>query len=438
MEEKGGAGMSGGTASPTPGDYKGVAGTAAPLHPVRILIATVADLPEGGGHTSRLKTLAGCLVRQGHSVRIWSKHVMGQFPPEMLAVRGQVEGADYEIIRGATTRTWGVRSLFMKMRATALMAIRLWRERHDVDVLWLNELSFHDMLPLMMLARLAGIPVVLSYEDEHLALCAGATLALRQRLFTGWDDRLADRLLVRRAEAVVVICTYLQEKYAALGARNLTLVPTIVDVAPWRGEPRPSDGRLRFFYAGSLYGTYVLKEILVAMGGLRAEGFDFEFQVFGDVDKGPLMPELLQLRQEAGLQDRVRFSRSLPLLELRREIHGADVLLCIREDTQRSRSGLSTKLSECLASGRATIASRVGDVPRYLTDGVNALIVPSTSVEDIQNTLRQCLKDRARLQVIGNAGREVAERHFSYEVTGAILNNLLRRVRPGRPAASPG
>jgi hypothetical protein len=79
--------------------------TPAPLRPVRILIATIADLPEGGGHTSRLKTLAGCLVRQGHAVRIWSKHIMGQFPPEMLAVRGQVEGADYEIIEGTTTRT---------------------------------------------------------------------------------------------------------------------------------------------------------------------------------------------------------------------------------------------------------------------------------------------------------------------------------------------
>jgi len=125
----------------------------------------------------------------------------------------------------------------------------------------------------------------------------------------------------------------------------------------------------------------------------------------------------------------------VPLDELRREIDQADVLLCVRADNQRSRSGLSTKLSECLASGRATVTSRVGDVPRYLTDGVNALIVPSTSVADIQNTLRQCLKDRARLPVIGAAGREVARRHFSYEVNGLVLNDLLGRVVAGRSAA---
>jgi len=427
--------MSGRPAMSVQRDSREGTGTPAPLRPVRILIATIADLPEGGGHTSRLKTLAGCLVRQGHAVRIWSKHIMGQFPPEMLAVRGQVEGADYEIIEGTPTRTWGVRSGWMKVRTTARLAARLWRERRHVDVLWLNELSFHDMLPLMVLARLAGIPTVLSYEDEHVALCAGATLAWQQRIFTGLDDRLADRLLVRRADAVVVICTYLQEKFAALGARNLTLVPTIVNLDQWHCPPRPPEGRLRFFYAGSLYGTYVLKEILVAMGGLRAEGFAFEFQVFGDVQQGLLMPELLRLRQEFGLQDCVHFSESVPLDELRREIDQADVLLCVRADNQRSRSGLSTKLSECLASGRATVTSRVGDVPRYLTDGVNALIVPSTSVADIQNTLRQCLKDRARLPVIGAAGREVARRHFSYEVNGLVLNDLLGRVVAGRSAA---
>ena len=72
-------------------DSAEVVGTDAPLRPVRILIATIADLPEGGGRTSRLKTLAGCLVRQGHAVRIWSKYVLGQFPPEWMALRGAVE-----------------------------------------------------------------------------------------------------------------------------------------------------------------------------------------------------------------------------------------------------------------------------------------------------------------------------------------------------------
>lgn len=361
--------------------------------------------------------------------------MLGQFPPEMLAVRGQVEGADYEIIQGTTTRTWGMRSGWMKVRTTVRLATRLWRERRVVDVLWLNEMSFHDMLPLMMLARIADIPVVLSYEDEHMSICGGRTRTLRQRWITGLDDRLADRLLVRRAEAVMVICTYLRDKFAALGARNLTLVPTIVDVDQWSCAPRPPEGRLRFFYAGSLSGTYVLKEILVAMGGLRAKGFDFEFQVFGDVQQGLLMPELLRLRQEFGLQEHVHFSGSVPLDELRREISQADVLLCVRADNQRSRSGLSTKLSECLASGRATVTSRVGDVPLYLTDGINALIVPSADVADIQDTLRQCLLDRPRLQRIGAAGREVARRHFSHEVNGAVLNDLLRRILAGRSAS---
>ena len=418
-------------------DQAEVDGTDAPLRPVRILIATIADLPEGGGRTSRLKTLAGCLVRQGHAVRIWSKYVLGQFPPEWMALRGAVEGAPFEIISGSTARIPGVRSLFMKVCTTAKMAARLWRERRAVDVLWLNELSFHDMWPLMAVARLAGINVVLSYEDEHVSLCTEWPLHFRQRWFTGLDDRLADRFLVRRADAVVVISTYLRDKFAALGARNLVIVPTIVDVDRWHCAPKVRAGRLRFLYAGSLQGTYVLEEIVSALGRLKAEVLDFELHVFGDIQKGALMPSLRNLRDELGLQAHMVFANFLTLEELRREIAQADILLCIRKDTRRSRSGLSTKLSECLATGRPTVTSRVGDAPLYLKDRESVLFVPSARVEDIQNTLRECLTDPAMLAQVGAGGLAAAERYFSYRAVGKILNGLLARIRPAGGTSAP-
>ena len=208
------------------------------------------------------------------------------------------------------------------------------------------------------------------------------------------------------------------------------IVPTIVDMDRWHCAPKVREGRVRFLYAGSLQGTYVLEEIVRALGGLKVEGFDFRLDVYGDVRKGAQMPALLRLREELGLQNCVSFSDFLPLDELRRAIEQADILLCIRKDTQRSQSGLSTKLSECLATGRPTISSLVGDGQMYLKDLESVLFVPSTAVEDIQHVLRECLTDAAMLAQVGVGGRAAADRYFSYRAVGEVLDDLLARIQP--------
>lgn len=393
---------------------------------VRILIATVANLPEGGGHTSRLKTLAGCLVRQGYSVRIWSKHVLGHMPPEMTELRGVVEGAEYEIISKSKSRTFGARSFFMKVWTTLKLTVKLIRARRSIDVLWLNELTFHDMLPLIVLGRLFNMKIVQSYEDEHISICSERALTWRQRWFTGIDNRLADKFLVRRAEAVVVISRYLEKKFAACGARNLTLIPTIVDANYWKCESPPDGPLPRFFYSGSFMDIYALPETLLAMGELRSEGFDFEFHCIGNLrNQTPDLKKILRLRDECGLADRMEISDLVPLSEMRKQLVRSNFLLSIRKDSLLSCSGLSTKLSEYLASGRPVVTSAVGDVDFYLQDGVNAIVLANPTKDTIKQALKKCLMEPEAMQRIAAGGLAVAKSCFGYDVVGRKLDELL-------------
>ncbi len=409
------------------------------LGSMRILIVTIADLPEGGGHTSRLKTLARCLARQGHAVRIWSKHVLGHAPRELIRLQGEVDGIPYEIVSGRTTRTYGARSLFMKVRTTLRLIVRLIRARNDVDVMWLNELSFHDMLPMMLLGRLFGITLIQSYEDEHIATCSERALTWKQRLFTGVDNRLADRFLVRRADAVVVISHYLKDKFAACGANRLTVVPTIVDLDFWRCDPPPPDARPRIFYSGSFMDIYALDETIAALGELKAEGLDFEFHCIGNLRKPtPDLERVLRLREQNGLTDVMTFGDLVPLQQVKQEIERSSVLLSIRKDSRLSRSGLSTKLSEYLASGRPVITSVVGDVPVYLRDGESAFLLENPTQDAIQQALRTCLTDPDTVRRIAAGGLAAAERHFGFAAVGRTLDRLLGGVGPGTARAGTG
>src|SRR5207302_1804391 len=55
---------------------------------------------------------------------------------------------------------------------------------------------------------------------------------------------------------------------------------------------------------------------------------------------------------------------------------GAAVLAIPLFDDVKSTARFPTKLGEYLASGRPVVTNGIGEIPRYLKDGVNAVIVP--------------------------------------------------------------
>ena len=123
----------------------------------------------------------------------------------------------------------------------------------------------------------------------------------------------------------------------------------------------------------------------------------------------------------------------VPLAEVRRHICQANLLINIRADGVWSRSGLSTKLSEYLASGRMVITSDVGDVPVYLRDGESALFVSgAATVAEIAGAVDRALASPELRRRVGEAGRAVALRHFDLPVVQETLQAMLDQVMKPR------
>lgn len=396
----------------------------------RILIVTVADLPEGGGHTSRLKTLAKCLTQQGHEVRIWSEYVLGQFPAEFLKLSGEADGIPFEVISRSLKAVKGPRSFWVKWRAAFRTTLRFWRERRAIDLLWLNELAFHDMFPLLLLAKLYRIQVVASYEDERSVPLTKNVKTWGWHTLTSLDTWMADHWLTPRIDATVVISRYLEKKYRTLGGRRITLVPTIVDLNRWRCPPKTPAEPLRFLYSGSLPGEYALPEIFEALGQLAAEGHNFEFVCVGYLSRNVAsLKRFREMAKRLAIASRVHFTPALPLDALREQLQAADVLLSIRRPSKLAESGLATKLSEYLASGRAVVTSLVGDGRQYVQDGESAWVVPEVTPAAIATVLRSCLQHPEELARIGAGGAAAAEKYFSYHAVGKTLQTLLDQLK---------
>src|SRR5207253_4745504 len=139
---------------------------------LQIAVVTVADLPEGTGRTSRLKTLVGALRLSHHHVTILVEHALsttpGQQPSGVLAENGVA----FEYVLEKTKRSFGFASTLMKIRAVFAIGRRLrqMRRGNRIDIIIFNNLALYDALPLTLWANRNHVATIHCYEDDRLEI----------------------------------------------------------------------------------------------------------------------------------------------------------------------------------------------------------------------------------------------------------------------------
>jgi glycosyltransferase involved in cell wall biosynthesis len=303
-----------------------------------------------------------------------------------------------------------------------------------VDLVWFNQLSLYDVYPLTILCKKLGIPTIQAYEDERHELVSSESLSLSRRLF-GLNSRLGDKFCPVMADAIVTISHYLVKKYTRLSQdpNKVHLLPTIIDCNAWRCGPEPVTDVPSLLYSGFLGEQDEMENFLLALRILRNEGLRFRFvMVGGAIARDGLNERDATIQAQIGnlgLADVVEQRGFVPRDEIRSELERANILISIRRDGLWSRSGLATKLSEYLASGRAVLAAKVGDVSNYLKDGENAFLVrPNADPHEIAEALRIALSSAEMRSSIGDAGRNVALTHFDLPVAKKRLDSIFQTI----------
>jgi len=146
------------------------------------------------------------------------------------------------------------------------------------------------------------------------------------------------------------------------------------------------------------------------------------------------MPEArLRLVGEGPLEAKLRARVAEPPLTGKVEMLPAttDVAVCCRSSRVAALSsrqeGTPNALLEAMASGLPVVATRVGGVP-FLIRGGNGLLVPAGDSDSLAAGLLRVLRDPELAQGMGKAGRERAERDFSFSAMVAGHEELFARV----------
>ena len=241
-------------------------------------------------------------------------------------------------------------------------------------------------------------------------LPAGAVAAATGRPFVvqlwGTDVALARRVpalaraVLRRARLTICASNELAAAAGALGAREVRVIPSGVDVPAVVGDPEEPPHVL---YAGRLSPEKGVAELAEAARGLP-------LVVAGD---GPLRD---RLPQALGW---------VPHDELLRLYERAAVVAC-----PSHREGYGIACAEAMAHGRPVVASAVGGLRDLVVDGETGLLVPPGDVRALREALERLLGDAELRRRLGESARARIRDDFSWERAVSLTVTAYRDALP--------
>jgi glycosyltransferase involved in cell wall biosynthesis len=280
------------------------------------------------------------------------------------------------------------------------------------DLLWIEKELFPWLPAVVEESWLAGKPpFVVDYDDAIFHNYDQHRRPLVRHLLGRKID-----WLMRHAQAVIVGNGYLAKRARMAGAREVEIIPTVVDLGRYRTrDALPQVDSLTIGWIGTPRTVFYLERFRPVLAALiqRFPAIRFRLLAIG--------PSALAWD---GLPVEVRpWSEATEASDL----HECDVGIMPLDDDAWSRGKCGYKLVQYFACGLPVVASPVG-VNRELVDhGGNGFL--AASAEDWLAALTALCRDPGLGQRMGRAGRSLVEERYCIAATAPRLAAILRRAR---------
>jgi glycosyltransferase involved in cell wall biosynthesis len=189
---------------------------------------------------------------------------------------------------------------------------------------------------------------------------------------------------------------------------------------------------VRLVFIGWLERTKGVLELLTACARLK-DLCAFELTLVG---RGQMEPEARAFVSSHGLQDRVHFAGWLKDDEVDSILETSDALVL-----PSWTEGMPNAVIEAMAAGLPVVVTAVGNVPDFVTNNAEALLINPRDVEALTEALQRVLTDPALRERMGRAGHSLATTVFSPESASDELAHELedsmakaRRLREAHDA----
>jgi glycosyltransferase involved in cell wall biosynthesis len=302
----------------------------------------------------------------------------------------------------------------------------------DLTFVWQRHDLFHTAG--FDVARAKGCPVVLFVDAP--TVWEESRWGVRRPGWGSLVERTGERPQFRSADLVACVSEEVAEALVERGApeKRVLVTPCVADLdifTPDAGgsdtrEELGLDGKFVVGWVGSFRSFHGIELALQAAASLQSSIPGLCLLLVGD---GQERPRLEAMARELGLRD-VVFTGTVPYEKMPRYMAAMDLALVL--DPGKGDFHYSPlKLREYMACGRAVLAPRVGQVARFLDDGVDALLIDPGDARGLAQAIERLHREPELGAALGAAARKkvAGEGAWDAQVQRAIesLNGGVRR-----------
>ncbi|MFZ3483120.1 TIGR04063 family PEP-CTERM/XrtA system glycosyltransferase [Sphingomonas sp. 3-13AW] len=380
---------------------------------MRILHVLDHSLPLHSGYTFRTRAILKAQIARGWSVA----GVTGARQGGHAASEETIDGLHFY----RTEAPRPARAPLGELREVAALARRVEQavEAFRPDVLHAHS-PLLDGLAALIVARRRKLPLVYEirafWEDAAVGNGTGREGSPRYRA-----TRALETWLVRRADAVAVICDGLKRDLVARGiaSSKVFVSPNGVDMTLF-GDPPPPDAALArelgltgetIGFIGSFYDYEGLDDLIAAMPALVARRPGVKLLLVGG---GPMEASLRAQAAASPAADAIRFVGRVPHEAVERYYGLADVLVYPRKHMRLTDLVTPLKPLEAMAQRRLVAASDVGGHRELIRDGDTGTLFPADDPQALAERVGGLLANRSDWEAMRSRARAFVERERNW------------------------
>jgi glycosyltransferase involved in cell wall biosynthesis len=271
--------------------------------------------------------------------------------------------------------------------------------------------------------RVQDKPLVLDVDDWELGFTSPWVDLLRApwALYSSassFHTRMLDRRR-KQVDAVTVSSEFLAARYGGVW------IPHARDEHVLRAEPvSTSGGEKTVVFIGTPRRHKGLLDLVEAFEHVRTPA---KLRLIGGA-----MDKTLVERVRKGGDARISVEAPVPMSELPGLLGAADLVVIPQSARSVSQAQLPAKLLDAMAMGRPILSTRVGDIPRWLSDGAGVVVEPGDT-RALGEAMESILSDPHAARALGEKARA---RFLEYGSTTRVrpqLVRLMKHVMAGQP-----
>lgn len=379
--------------------------------------------PHGYAATRRKQQFIDYIIAKGGKARVlltlkWAKG------HEMNESTGIFKEVPYEIIYNVKknivfpfTFTYSIiKSFFL---------LKNYRINNKKNVIVSFGINFNTLFPLLF-GRWLGYKIIFDYVEDFETL--NVQTSSKKDILKHKISFLLNKLFTNYlASGVSVISNYLMEKHSRrIKDKPIILVPISADnLQIERKNNVTLDKNFTLLYSGTYGQKEGLETLFKAFENFSETHDEAELKMTGNCPKY-IKDKIKRLNNKA--IKKIILTGRLSEEDYFEELNKASVLMMTRNDSDFAHAGFPYKLGEYLATGNPVIASKVGDVPLYLTDKVSAILFSPENSNDLYSAIRYVYKNRSKADKIGEKGKQICKQNFHPQKNGEKFYKLLLRV----------